>query len=131
MKKQMQKVKVGIVGGAGYTGGELIRILVNHPLVELSSIHSRSNAGKPVASVHYDLLGDTDLSFSSELGNEIDVLFLCVGHGEAKKFLESNKVNDQVKIIDLSQDFRLSAHADSAGRTFTYGLPELNKEEIR
>ena len=127
----MQKVKAGIVGGAGYTGGELIRILINHPGVELSFIHSRSNAGKPIASVHQDLLGDTALSFSSELQKDVDVLFLCVGHGEARKFLETNKVAAHVKIIDLSQDFRLATQAQFGNRSFVYGLPELNKEAIR
>jgi N-acetyl-gamma-glutamyl-phosphate reductase len=127
----MQKVKAGIVGGAGYTGGELIRILINHPDVEITFIHSRSNAGKPVASVHQDLVGDTALSFSSELHNDVDVLFLCVGHGEARKFLETNKVKAKVKIIDLSQDFRLAAQHRFGDRTFVYGLPELNKDAIR
>jgi N-acetyl-gamma-glutamyl-phosphate reductase len=126
----MQKIKAGIIGGAGYTGGELIRILINHPQVEVSFINSRSNAGKPVASVHQDLLGDTDLSFSSELHNDIDVLFLCVGHGEARKFLEANAIDAKVKIIDLSQDFRLAAHSRLGDRTFEYGLPELGKEKI-
>jgi N-acetyl-gamma-glutamyl-phosphate reductase len=131
MKKPMQKVKAGIIGGAGYTGGELIRLLIHHPGAEISFIHSRSNANKPVSAVHQDLLGDTDLSFSSELRNDIDVLFLCVGHGEAKKFLESNEVAPTVKIIDLSQDFRLAAHAKFGKRRFVYGLPELNKDAIR
>lgn len=127
----MQKVKAGIVGGAGYTGGELIRILIHHPQVVVSFIHSRSNAGKPVASVHQDLLGDTDLTFSSELSNDIDVLFLCVGHGEARKFLESTEIDSKVKIIDLSQDFRLASHSSLGNRRFLYGLPELHKEAIR
>jgi N-acetyl-gamma-glutamyl-phosphate reductase len=127
----MQKVKAGIVGGAGYTGGELIRLLIHHPQVMISFIHSRSNAGKPVASVHQDLLGDTDLTFSSELSNDIDVLFLCVGHGEARKFLESTEINSKVKVIDLSQDFRLAANASFGNRHFVYGLPELRKEMIR
>lgn len=127
----MQKIKVGIVGSAGYTGGELIRLLIHHPQVEIAFINSRSNAGKPVSSVHHDLFGDTDLAFSSELHNNIDVLFLCVGHGEAKKFLEANTVDAKVRIIDLSQDFRLAAHSSLGERTFEYGLPELNKEKIK
>lgn len=127
----MQKIKVGIIGGAGYTGGELIRILINHPQVDVSFINSRSNAGKPVSAVHQDLFGDTGLVFSSELHNDIDVLFLCVGHGEAKKFLEANDIAPAVRIIDLSQDFRLAAHASFGERVFEYGLPELNKEKIR
>jgi N-acetyl-gamma-glutamyl-phosphate reductase len=80
-------IKVGIIGGAGYTGGELIRLLIHHPDTSVSFIHSRSNAGKPVHSVHQDLLGDTDLKFSGEISDDIDVLFLCLGHGESKKFL--------------------------------------------
>ncbi|MDQ3277888.1 MAG: N-acetyl-gamma-glutamyl-phosphate reductase [Bacteroidota bacterium] len=124
-------VKVGIVGGAGYTGGELIRLLIHHPHVAISFIHSRSNAGNAVSAVHQDMLGDTDLQFTGELSNDIDVLFLCVGHGEAKKFLADNTIDEKVKVIDLSQDFRLQANAQYNGRTFTYGLPELNREKIR
>ena len=123
-------ISVGIVGGAGYTGGELIRLLVNHPNVALSFIHSRSNAGNAVSAVHQDLLGDTDLQFTDELSDNIDVLFLCVGHGEAKKFLSDNEVDESVKVIDLSQDFRLTPNATFNNRTFVYGLPELNREEI-
>ena len=126
-----RQIKSGIIGGAGYTGGELIRLLIHHPQVSIEFINSRSNAGKPVASVHYDLLGDTELQFSSDLSNDIDVLFLCVGHGEAKKFLEENKIADHVRIIDLSQDFRLKSHSNLNGRQFVYGLPELNKAEIK
>ncbi len=124
-------VKVGIVGGAGYTGGELIRLLIHHPYVAVSFIHSRSNAGNLVSMVHQDLIGETDLKFSGELSEDIDVLFLCVGHGEAKKFLEANKINDKIKIIDLSQDFRLAKNAKFENKEFVYGLPELNKETIR
>jgi N-acetyl-gamma-glutamyl-phosphate reductase len=127
----MQKIKVGIVGGAGYTGGELIRLLIHHQYVSIAFINSRSNAGKTVASVHADLIGETDLKFSGELNSEIDVLFLCVGHGEAKKFLDENEINDGVKIIDLSQDFRLSENAKFKNKNFVYGLPELNRQQIR
>ena len=102
-------VKIGIIGGAGYTGGELIRLLINHPQAEISFINSSSNAGNNVSKVHADLVGETDLKFSSELSEDIDVLFLCVGHGDAKKFLEANAINEKIKIIDLSQDFRLSS----------------------
>jgi N-acetyl-gamma-glutamyl-phosphate reductase len=128
------KVNVGVVGGAGYTGGELIRILIHHPYVSVSFIHSRSNAGKAVASVHQDLVGETDLRFSGELSENADVIFLCVGHGEAKKFLDQNQVADKTKIIDLSQDFRLTRESfphSGINRQFVYGLPELNKERIR
>src|SRR6476660_7021221 len=124
-------IRVGIIGGAGYTGGELIRLLIHHPYVSVSFIHSRSNAGKPVYSVHQDLLGDSKLKFTNELSNDIEVLFLCVGHGEAKKFLEENKIDESVKIIDLSQDFRLNQQSAKGRRQFIYGLPELNKEQIR
>jgi N-acetyl-gamma-glutamyl-phosphate reductase len=126
----MKKIKIGIIGGAGYTGGELIRLLVNHPGVTLSYIHSRSNAGKPVTSVHHDLVGDIDLIFSGLLSNDVDVLFLCVGHGEARKFLEANEVPAHIKIIDLSQDFRLESNSNFQSRQFIYGLPELNKDKI-
>jgi len=127
----MKKIKVGIIGGAGYTGGELIRLLIHHPDVAVAFIHSRSNAGNPVSAAHPDLIGETDLHFTSELSNEIDVLFLCVGHGEAKKFLTENNIADKIKVIDLSQDFRLAHSAQIDGRNFTYGLPELNYNQIQ
>jgi N-acetyl-gamma-glutamyl-phosphate reductase len=125
------KVKTGIIGGAGYTGGELIRLLIHHPGVSVSFIHSRSNAGKPVHSVHQDLLGDTDLQFSDDLNDDIDVLFLCLGHSESKKFLAENKIAGKIKIIDLANDFRLSQSSQIAGRSFVYGLPELNRDKIK
>jgi N-acetyl-gamma-glutamyl-phosphate reductase len=125
----MAKIKVGIVGGAGYTGGEAIRILINHPEVDLVFVHSRSNAGNPIHSAHPDLLGETTLLFSDSFQSEVDALFLCLGHGESKKFLSENKIKDSVKIIDLSQDFRLGESVD--GRKFVYGLPELNKSKIK
>ncbi|RYE14700.1 MAG: N-acetyl-gamma-glutamyl-phosphate reductase, partial [Sphingobacteriales bacterium] len=99
------KIKAGIIGGAGYTGGELLRILVNHPNIDIAFVHSKSNAGNYVYEVHTDLFGDTDLKFASGLDTIVDVLFLCVGHGDAMKFLEANPISDTVKIIDLSQDF--------------------------
>jgi N-acetyl-gamma-glutamyl-phosphate reductase len=122
-------IKTGIIGGAGYTGGELIRLLLRHPLAEIAFVHSNSHAGKPVSSVHRDLLGDTGLVFTDVLSHEIDVLFLCVGHGEAKKFLQANPVPAAIKIIDLSQDFRLRQNGD--GPSFVYGLPELHKAAIQ
>src|ERR1700739_99366 len=125
------KIKVGIVGGAGYTGGETIRILLNHPHAELSFVHSKSNAGKLLSAVHQDLVGETGLTFASELSDDIDVLFLCVGHGEAKKFLTETAISDKIKIIDLSQDFRLTQHSTLNTKHFIYGLPELNKEAIK
>ena len=127
----MKKIRVGIIGGAGYTGGELIRLLINHPGVEIAFINSKSNTGNNVSKVHQDLIGETDLLFSDELHNDIDVLFLCVGHGDAKKFLAANNVGDKVRIIDLSQDFRLNANSIFGARSFVYGLPELNREQIR
>jgi N-acetyl-gamma-glutamyl-phosphate reductase len=126
----MKKINVGIAGGAGYTGGELLRILVRHPQVNIAFVHSSSNAGKPVFAVHSDLVGDTDLVFTSSFSDQIDVLFLCVGHGEAKKLLAEQTIAASVSIIDLSQDFRLTANATIGDRTFVYGLPELNREKI-
>ncbi len=126
-----KKIKIGIAGGAGYTGGELIRILLNHADVAIDFVLSSSNAGKPLHAVHADLIGETDMVFASSLGKEIDVLFLCVGHGDAKKFLTDNNIDDKVKVIDLSQDFRLLQHATFNNRNFIYGLPELNKQQIQ
>jgi len=123
------KIKAGIVGGAGYTGGELIRILLNHPAAEIVFVRSKSNAGNYLYSVHQDLLGETDMKFSAEMSAGIDVLFLCVGHGEAKQFLQKNEIAPSIKIIDLSQDFRLGEETPT--RKFIYGLPELNREKIK
>jgi N-acetyl-gamma-glutamyl-phosphate reductase len=124
----MRQIRAGIIGGAGYTGGEMIRLLIRHPNVDIRFIHSKSNAGKPVYAVHEDLIGDTTLTFDADWHSDVDVVFLCVGHGEAKKFMdEFGSGFDGVLIIDLSQDYRLK----SAGNTFVYGLPELNREQIR
>ncbi len=127
----MQKVNIGIVGGAGYTGGELLRVLLRHPNANIAFVHSTSSAGELVSKVHADLVGDTRLVFSTDLNQDIDVLFLCVGHGAAKKFLVANEIKSSVKIIDLSQDFRLTAQSSIGDRNFTYGLPELQKEAIQ
>ncbi|GAB2454121.1 N-acetyl-gamma-glutamyl-phosphate reductase [Hymenobacter qilianensis] len=127
----MAKVKVGIVGGAGYTAGELIRILLYHPQVAISAIVSSSNAGNPVYHVHDDLVGETDLRFQSDLNGDEEVVFLCLGHGNSRSFLEKNSVPSGAKIIDLSNDFRLNMDKDVAGRSFVYGLPELNKAAIQ
>jgi N-acetyl-gamma-glutamyl-phosphate reductase len=127
----MKKITAGIIGGAGYTGGELLRLLIRHPYTNISFINSRSNAGKPVSTVHTDLEGETEMTFSADMHSDIDVLFLCVGHGEARKFLEANPFDTKVKVIDLSQDFRLNSHNNIAGRNFVYGLPELNKAQIQ
>ena len=127
----MAKIKVGIVGSAGYTGGELLRILIYHPHVDIVFAHSGSNAGNRISDVHTDLLGDTDLQFSDTYHSDIDVLFLCVGHGDARKFLAANTFEPHVKLIDLSQDYRLRANTAYQDGTFVYGLPELQRDRIR
>ena len=127
----MQKINIGIVGGAGYTGGELLRVLLRHPNAHISFVHSTSSAGELVSKVHADLLGDTPLKFTSTLDQHIDVLFLCVGHGDANKFLIDNEIKASIKIIDLSQDFRLAGSASIGDRNFVYGLPELQREVIK
>lgn len=127
----MSKIKAGIIGGAGYTGGEMLRILVNHPQVEIAFVSSSSNAGNFISDVHTDLFGDTDLKFTNDIPQDIDVLFLCVGHGDAKKFLEANPIDEKVNIIDLSQDFRLTQNSQLSTRNFIYGLPELNRDKIK
>lgn len=128
----MQKlIKIGIIGGAGYTGGELIRLLLNHPAAEIVFVQSKSNAGNPLSEVHADLAGETTLTFSDNHHFNIDLLFLCAGHGEAKLFLEVNAIDENVKVIDLSQDFRLVQDSKFKNRNFIYGLPELNRELIR
>ncbi|HEY8396564.1 MAG TPA: N-acetyl-gamma-glutamyl-phosphate reductase [Flavihumibacter sp.] len=127
----MKKISVGIIGGAGYTGGELIRLLIHHPGVELVFVHSKSSAGKPLHAVHADLLGDTEMLFTDSLEQKVDCLFLCTGHGEARKFLEANPPATGTKIIDLSNDFRLKKSSTLGDLPFIYGLPELNREAIR
>ncbi|MBL0309502.1 MAG: N-acetyl-gamma-glutamyl-phosphate reductase [Bacteroidetes bacterium] len=127
----MQKIRVGIAGSAGYTGGELIRILLNHPQAEIVFAQSKSQAGQLLSSIHGDLLGETTLKFLEKISNEIDLLFLCVGHLEAGKFLDEHAIDSRIKIIDLSNDFRLAAKSQHGKRTFVYGLPELNREQIK
>lgn len=122
-------ISVGIVGGAGFTGGELIRLLLNHPQIQLKWIHSRSHAGHKIYSVHQDLLGSTDLAFVDQLDFEIDLVFLCLGHGESNVFLENNTIPEAVRIIDLSQDFRFDGSFNQ--RHFIYGLCELNYDKIK
>jgi N-acetyl-gamma-glutamyl-phosphate reductase len=124
-------IKVGIMGAAGYTGGELIRLLLNHSEVAITFAHSNSQAGKPVCSIHQDLIGETNLVFSQVFRDDIDVLFLCLGHNDSRKFLSEHKVLKEVKIIDLSQDFRLPDKTEMSQREFVYGLPELNRDKIR
>ncbi|MBC7848950.1 MAG: N-acetyl-gamma-glutamyl-phosphate reductase [Chitinophagaceae bacterium] len=128
-----EKINIGIIGAAGYTGGELIRLLLNHPNVELKLVHSKSNAGKLLSDVHGDLVGETDLKFDGpELNfDSLDALFLCFGHGESKRFVSEHQIPSSIKIIDLANDFRLSADSSDGGRKFVYGLPELNRELIK
>lgn len=119
-------IKVGILGAAGYTGGELIRLLINHPEVEIVFANSESNAGNAVADVHEGLLGDTDLKFTDEMPfDKVDVVFFCFGHGKSEQFLKEHTIPASVKIIDLAQDFRIAGDHD-----YVYGLPEINKAEI-
>ena len=120
-------IKAGIIGGAGYTAGELIRLLINHPDVEIKWINSTSNAGNRVDAVHQGLIGETDLTFTADTPmDDIDVMFCCTPHGETRKFLESHIVPDELRIIDLSTDYR---HQDGT-HDFVYGLPELNRKRI-
>ncbi len=124
-------LQVGIVGGAGYTAGELIRLLMHHSKVDINFVYSTSNAGNKVSVIHQDLVGSTDLKFTDTINSEVDVLFLCLGHGNSTAFLEKNAFSTKTKIIDLSNDFRLKKDEDFDGKTFIYGLPELQKEEIK
>ncbi len=129
----MSKIKVGIIGAAGYTAGELLRILINHPDVEIVYVQSDSNAGNPIGSVHADLFHVENLSFVSDIEDNAELVFLCKGHDESLKILQSGKIDKAVNIIDLSQDFRLKeSHPEVQSKfgTFIYGLPELNKAEI-
>ncbi|MEO1449385.1 MAG: N-acetyl-gamma-glutamyl-phosphate reductase [Bacteroidota bacterium] len=120
-------MKIGIVGGAGYTGGELLRLLLRHPEAEIAFVHSNSQAGKPLSAVHTDLLGETELTFTQEVSDDIDLLFVCAGHGKTRTFLAAHSFSPDLKVIDLSRDFRLKA----MDHDFVYGLPELNREAIR
>ncbi len=120
-------IKIGIIGGAGYTAGELIRLLIHHPQAEIVFIHSESNAGNRITDVHEGLYGDTDMVFSNELPlADVNVIFLCLGHGKSEAFITTHDIPETVKIIDLAQDFRLAA----PGNDFVYGLPEINRERI-
>lgn len=123
------RITAGIVGGAGYTGGEVVRLLLHHPHVDLVFVQSRSQQGKALSSVHRDLAGDTDLTFSDRFDAPVDALFLCLSHGESQRFVEQNGFPSTTRIIDLGNDFRLGSSA--AGRTFIYGLPEYQRDTIR
>ena len=124
-------ISVGIIGGSGYTAGELIRLLVHHSKVAIDFVYSTTNAGKPIASVHQDVLGDTNLVFTNTINPKVNVVFLCLGHGKSKAFLSENQFDKNTKIIDLGNDFRLLDDAEFQDKTFIYGLPELNKSEIK
>lgn len=127
----MRKIKAGIIGGAGYTGGELIRLLLWHPVAEIAFVQSSSGAGQLLSDIHTDLLGDTEMRFETDPGNDVDVLFLCGGHDAARRFLTGNDIPDSIVVIDLSQDFRHAGSNTIRNREFTYGLPELNRNNIK
>lgn len=124
-------IQAGIIGGAGYTAGELIRLLINHPKVEINFVFSTSNAENKISNIHQDLVGTLNLKFTNTINSNIDVLFLCLGHGNSKNFLESNTFSDTTKIIDLGNDFRLKKDTVFQEKNFVYGLPELQKSKIK
>jgi N-acetyl-gamma-glutamyl-phosphate reductase len=123
-------IKAGIIGGSGYTGGELIRLLLNHPAVEIDFVYSTTKAGQPLSAAHPDLLGSTNLSFTEKVNLSVDVVFLCLGHGNSTQFLKEHSFSDGTLLIDLSNDFRLQDDATFNGKEFVYGLPELNEDDI-
>ena len=124
-------LEIGIIGGAGYTAGELIRLLLNHPKSKINFVYSTSNAGNKLYKVHQDLIGATEIRFTSVINSNVDVLFLCLGHGNSTAFLEKNSFSENTRIIDLSNDFRLLADKNFDGKEFVYGLPELQREKIK
>jgi len=124
-------LEIGIIGGAGYTAGELIRLLLNHPEANINFVYSTSNAGNKLHKVHKDLIGSTEISFTSQINTKVDTLFLCLGHGNSTTFLEKNNFSKNTKIIDLSNDFRLFTDKNFKGKDFVYGLPELDKTAIK
>ncbi|MFT5964570.1 MAG: N-acetyl-gamma-glutamyl-phosphate reductase [Flavobacterium sp.] len=123
-------INVGIIGGSGYTAGELIRILMFHPNVKLDFVYSTTNAGKPLSVAHHDLLGDIEMNFTDRVNPNVNVVFLCLGHGKSISFLEQNQLASHTKIIDLGNDFRLTENKEFSEKSFVYGLPELNKKNI-
>ena len=123
--------KVGIIGGSGYTGGELIRLVVNHPTLVLDFVYSTSRPGTPLYETHVDLLGRSELSFTDNINSEVDIVFLCVGHGKSAGFLEEHEFSSQTVIIDLSNDFRLKKDSQFQDYDFVYGLPEYQKNKIQ
>ena len=122
--------KVGIIGGSGYTGGELIRLIIDHPLIELDFVYSTRKSDTLITDTHLDLLGRTNLFFTNKINKNVDVLFLCIGHGKSKVFLEKNKFSDSTYIIDLSNDFRLDKENSFNNLNFVYGLPEVHRDKI-
>lgn len=124
-------IKAGIIGGSGYTGGELTRILLHHPNVSIDFIYSTTRAGKKVSTAHPDLLGVTEIKFTGEVNLNVEVVFLCLGHGNSTSFLNDHQFSANTKIIDLSNDFRLKGDAKFNGKNFIYGLPELNRQAIK
>ena len=124
-------IKVGIIGGSGYTAGELIRILMFHPNATIDFVYSTTNAGKPLSIAHHDLMGDIEMNFTDQVNPKVNVVFLCLGHGKSKAFLEQHQFSNVTKIIDLGNDFRLTKDAEFEGKQFVYGLPELNKTAIQ
>lgn len=123
----MSLISIGIIGGAGYTAGELLRILLHHPQADIRFVHSTSQAGRPLTSIHQDLIGETDLVFTDEVETDVDAIFLCSGHGRTRPFLESVDLPDSVRIIDLSNEFRM----EGPEHDFVYGLPEWQRDRIR
>ena len=123
--------KVGIIGGSGYTGGELIRLVVNHPTLILDFVYSTSRPGTPLYDTHVDLLGRSELSFTDNINSEVDIVFLCVGHGKSVGFLKENKFSSQTIIIDLSNDFRLKKDAQFQDYDFVYGFQVYQKNKIQ
>ncbi len=124
-------ITTGIIGGSGYTAGELIRILMFHPNAKIDFVYSTTNAGKPLSFAHHDLLGDIEMNFTNTVNPNVDVVFLCLGHGKSISFLQENHFSDATKIIDLGNDFRLTKDKNFNGKSFVYGLPELNKTDIK
>ena len=124
-------IKAGVIGGAGYTAGELLRILVNHPEVEIDFVFSTSSAGEPLYKIHQDLWGVTEKKFTDTVNPDVDVVFLCTAHGDSGNFLKAHPFSPHTRIIDLSNEFRLKADSLFEGRQYVYGLPEMNREEIK
>jgi N-acetyl-gamma-glutamyl-phosphate reductase len=124
-------INVGIIGGSGYTAGELIRILMHHPNAIINFVYSTTNAGKPLSFAHHDVLGDIEMNFTDVINPNVNVVFLCLGHGKSIQFLKENPFANHTKIIDLGNDFRLTKDALFEDKKFVYGLPELNKTKIK